>query len=310
MVALAAMMIAVAPAQAGSAPAAKAKRSGWRKLVPRAPAKVRKVMAQTSVRGSIGVRKGMVGIGGMGVDVEIVKRSTEEAKADGARKWAGVLSVGPSTAIGTGRVHLSHDRKLIPKLGTWSYSIGPRSKRSPTQGDGIGVPTFNPFIGVTVSRKGGFGIKVAGWPTPLGPWPFVYGTANIGVNHPGLEKASAVVLDRADRLEQWMGRVTAPVRKPIAAALRPVVRPVVRLVKGMPERLRKPQPSRGNSRPAPTRKRVAANRQKLIGEGATSVVYETRDGKHVVKKMKPVIKGIQPITREGRMELAHRTVAG
>lgn len=304
-------VIAAAPAEvdAGRGPAqtVTSGRTGWRRAAPRLPKKVRGSLDKASFRGSVGIRKGLVGVGGMGGDIEVVVRSRDEAKARGVRRVAGVMSVGPSTAIGTGRIHVSHDRALIPKVGTWSYSLGPRSKRSPTQGDGIGIPTFNPFIGVTVSRLGGFGIKLAGWPTPLGGWPFVYGTANVGVNHPALERASRVVLDRADRFERWMWRVTAPVRKPVVAAAKRVARRVKKVAAALAERTRRPQPGVGLRPGTP---RVKIDRATVIGEGATSMVYATRDGKHVVKQMKPVIKQRQPISRAGRMELAHRTVAG
>jgi hypothetical protein len=314
--AAAAVMVALAPGAVeggtgtgprSSAPVVTAKRTGWRRLVPRAPKKVRKALAQASFRTSVGIRHGLVGVGGMGVDVETVVRSKEEAEQAGVKRLATVLSVGPSTAIGTVRVHGSRDRALIPKRATWSYSIGPRSKRSPTQGDGIGIPTLNPFLGITVSRVGGFGIKVAGWPTPLGNWPFTYGTLNLGVNHPALARPSNWMLDRADRFERWMGRVTGPVTRPLKAAAKLVARPAKRAVVAARERTRKPQPGVGAR---PGTRRIAVDRAAVIGEGASSLTYASRDGTHVVHEMKKSLASGTPVSRADRIELAHRTVGG
>src|SRR4030095_9153861 len=78
-------------------------KDGWRK---------------TSIRASIGVRKGFVLVGGVGAGVELVVRSKEEAQGLKARRTAVAFTAGPALVVGGVKLHASPDSKLIPKHAT------------------------------------------------------------------------------------------------------------------------------------------------------------------------------------------------
>lgn len=74
--------------------------------------------------------------------------------------------------------------------------------------------------------------------------------------------------------------------------------------------VRPAQAKKARAAAARAKKQPAARRgfPALIGEGWFSKVYGSHDGKYVMKKMKPKIGGVRPVSPKRRAEMARRTV--
>lgn len=308
-VAAALMLAAGSPAMAGSAKGGAAVARKSRPTAPartaRPPGRLQRMKAslgQVRVVASFGVRAGLVGVTGAGGEAGLLVRTREEAKT--ARRVSLFGASGGSIGIGGVKGYLSHDRSL----NGYEYNLGPGSKKSPIHGDKLGVKIIPGILGLSASRKGGIGFTFSGLPLWFGRYPLVWGSVSFYVAHPALAPLSNKVLDKADAAMSKLGRWVSPVGRAAKRWLGPPAR-FVKHAAGAPWRRIRPGkwPTAQGPHQGPPRPVVETGEE--FGKGKTSVVNLSRDGRHVIKRFKPVMSRVRPLEPEARAELVKRTVA-
>src|SRR5690606_5692368 len=169
---------------------------------------------------AVGVRAGMWISAGANAGVIIRGK-----QAGGHQGVAGFTEVSRDV----GPVGWDRNRGTGPDLRGRSYRVGPVGVKSPIYGDRITLPI--PFLKVSASRQGGFGIGLSGLPLLPLPTPYnflVRGSASIYVDHPALSPFSNGLLDRAEALGRTARRLTASLQ----ARIEPPARRIATAVRG------------------------------------------------------------------------------